>query len=108
MIKSKLKRRLRKKFHLGEFHAFGFEISVYFKNGTDEIQFDKFWYEFIQEIEKNGLICGGGGDFKVWKVFVTSEKKFASPTNIEKESIRIWLENCFEVESFKFGELKDA
>jgi len=108
MIKLKLKRRLRKKLHLGEFQQFGFEVSVNFKKGTGEIQFDKFWHDFISEIEKNGLVCGGGGDYNSWQVFVTSERKFDSPTSRDKERIRIWLENCFEVENCKVGELLDA
>jgi len=104
MVKSKLKRRLRKKFHLGEFQEFGFDVSVNFKKGNGEIQFDKFWNAFIGEIEKNGLVCGGGGDYNGWQVFVTSERKFASPTSSDKERIRIWLESCFEVENCKVGE----
>ena len=75
MTKSKLKRRLRKKFHLGEFQQFGFEVSVNFKKGTGEIQFDKFWHDFIGEIEKKELVCGGGGDYNSWQVFVTSDKE---------------------------------
>lgn len=108
MIKSKLKRRLRKKFHLGEFQEFGFEVSVYFKKGTGEIQFDKFCHDFVGEIERNGLVCGGGGDYNGWQIFVTSERKFASPTSGDKESIRSWLENYSEVENCEVGDFLDA
>lgn len=108
VIKSKLKRRLRKKYHLGEFQEFGFEVIVNFKKGTGEIQFDKFWNEFIDEIEKNKLMCGGGGDYNSWQVFLTSEKKFTSPTISDKEIIKVFLENYLDVKSFEIGELKDA
>lgn len=108
MIRSKLKRRLRKKYHLGEFQEFGFEVIVNFKKETDEIQFDKFWNEFIDEIEKNKLLCGGGGDYNSWQVFVTSERKFASPTTSDKERIKVFLENCLEIKSFQVGESIDA
>ncbi|MDQ3179688.1 MAG: YggL family protein, partial [Acidobacteriota bacterium] len=40
MIKSKLKRRLRKKFHVGEFQELGFEILVDLKSDLPEIEFD--------------------------------------------------------------------
>lgn len=108
MIKSKLKRRLRKKFHLGEFQEFGFEISVNFKKGIDEIQFNKFWHDIIGEIENAGFLCGGSGDYNRWQVFVTSKKKFTSPTNEEQKKIRIWFENRWEVKDCKIGELLDA
>jgi uncharacterized protein YggL (DUF469 family) len=108
MIKSKLKRRLCKKFHSGEFQEFGFEVFVNFKKGTDENQFDKFWHYFISEIEKNGLVCGGGGDYNCWQAVITSERKFASPTSNDKERIRIWLENCSEVVNYKIGEFLDS
>ncbi len=106
--KSKLKKRLRKKFHLSEFQEFGFEVLINFKKGMDEVQFDKFWHGFIGEIEHHGLVCGGGGDYNTWQVFVTSERKFASPTISDKESIRSWLENYSEVENYEVGDLLDA
>lgn len=108
MIKSKLKKRIRKKFHLGEFKELGFEVSVNFKKELGDEQFDKFWNGFINEIEENNLMCGGGGDYKIWKVFVTSRKKFVSPTINEVEHIKIWLENCIEVKSFEIGDFSDA
>ncbi len=106
--KSKLKKRLRKKFHLGEFQEFGFKVSVNFKKETNEFQFDKFWHEFIDEIESHELICGGGDNCKTWEVFVTSNKKFDSPTNEKRMAIQKWLENYSEIEDFKIGESEDA
>ena len=108
MIKSKLKRRLRKKNHLGEFQELGFEISVNFKKNTDETEFDKFLSEFIDEIENKDWQFGGGGNSKTWQGFVASERKFASPANEDKEKIKIWLENRSEVERCKVGEFLDA
>jgi len=108
MIKSKLKRRLRKKFHLGEFQQFGFEVSVNFKKGLSEVRFDKFWNDFIDEIESNNLLFGGGGDNKTWQGIVTSQKRFASPSVDEKRNISIWLENRSEVENCKAGEFLDS
>ena len=108
MIKSKLKRKLRKKFHLGEFQQFEFEVLVNFKKRTGEIQFKKFYTEFIDKIENNNLQFGGGGDTKTVQGFVSSEKRFASPSADEKEKFSVWLENRREVEDCKVGELKDA
>jgi hypothetical protein len=108
MTKSKLKRRLRKKFHLGEFQQFGFEVLVNFKEGTDDIQFDKFWHDFIAEIENNRLMCGGGGDYNSWQVFVTSQRKYASPTTEKRDKIKIWLEKRDEVINYIVGNFPDA
>ncbi len=108
MQKSKLKKRLRKKYHLNEFQKLGFEVLVNFKKEMDETRFDRFRHRFIGEIESHGLVCGGGGDYNVWQAFVTSAKKFESPKNIEKEKIKTWLQNHSGIESFNVGEFKDA
>ena len=108
MIKSKLKRRLRKKYHFGEFQEFGFEIFTEFIANLSEEDFDEFVDDFIDEIEGHKLFFGGGGDSKKWEGFVTSGKKHDSPTIEQKEAIRKWLENRSDVEYAKTGELKDA
>lgn len=108
IVKSKLKKRLRKKFHRGEFNEFGFEISVDFQEDVDEIQFDLFLDDFISEIERNNLLFGGGGNDKVWQGFVTSDKKFSSPTGKDKLIIRSFLEKRPEVKQIEIGEFLDA
>jgi hypothetical protein len=108
MIKSKLKRRLRKKFHLGEFQEFGFEILMDFRKEITETEFDKFYDKFIEEIENHNFQFGGGGDSKTVHGFVTYEKRFSLPNTDEKEKIRIWVENRFEVEDCRVGDFIDA
>ncbi len=107
MKKSKLKRRLRKKFHLGEFQEFGFEIFVKFKSDLNENEFDKFLDVFIDLIEENKLLFSGGGK-ENWEGFVTSASKFASPTDIDREKIKLWLEKREEVVGYNIGEFLDA
>ncbi len=108
MIKSKLKRRLRKKNHLGEFQELGFEIFVNLEKDFDKFEFDKFTDDFIDEIEKNNLQFGGSGTEYTWQGFVTSARKFASPTDDDKEKIRVWLENRSEVEHCRIEGFLDA
>lgn len=108
MIKSKLKRRLRKKFHVSEFRELGFEIFANLKFDLSEIEFDKFYDEFIDVIEENKLLFGGGGGLKDVKGFITSPKKFASPTIEDREKIKIWLEKREEVIDCKVGDFLDA
>lgn len=107
MIKSKLKRRLRKKFHVGEFQESGFEVFVNLKPDLSEIEFDKFYDEFIDVIEENKLLFGGGG-WKTLQGFVTSAKKFASPIVEDREKIKIWLEKRQEVIDCTVGNFLDA
>lgn len=105
--KSKLKRRLRKKYHLGEFQELGFEIFTELKPDLSEKDFDKFWFDFIEEIERNKLSFGGGGR-ENWEGFVSSSIKYASPTEEQRESLKNWLENRPETQNVRIDELKDA
>lgn len=107
MKHSKLKRRLRKKFHIGEFQELGFEIYVESKSNLSETDFDKFYDEFIEKIEENKLSFGGGGP-KVWQGFVTSPIKHQSPTDQQRENIKNFLESLPDIAKCEVGKLKDA
>jgi uncharacterized protein YggL (DUF469 family) len=108
MIKSKLKRRLRKKFHVGEFQELGFDVFVNLKSYLGETEFDTFYDEFIGVIEENKLSFGGGGGLEDVKGFVCSPEKFASPTIEDREQIKIWLERREEVADYKLGDFVDG
>lgn len=107
MIKSKLKRRLRKKFHVGEFQELGFEIIANLKSDLTEMESDKFYDEFIEFIEKNKLLFGGGGGLEDLKGFIISAKRFSSPTIEDREEIKNLLEKCEEVIEYKVFDLQD-
>lgn len=109
MKRSKLKRKLRKKNHVGEFQELGFEIKVRLKEGLTETEFDTFTHYFILEaIEKTQLMFGGGGDSIKWEGYASSAKKYNSPTNDQKEKVRNWLEKREEVAEFHIGDFRDA
>ncbi len=107
MIKFKLKRRLRKKFHVGEFQELGFEIFANLKSDLSEMEFDKFYDEFIDVIEENKLLFGGGGGLQDLKGFITSAKKNASPTVENREQIKIWFGKRDKVIDYRFGDFVD-
>lgn len=108
MKRSKLKRRLRKKFHIGEFQELGFEVTIKFNLNFTETDFDRFWQKFIGKIEEDKLECGGGGNHKVWQVFVTSSKKYQSPTNEQRVNIINYLESHPDIAKCEVGDFKDA
>ncbi|HEX8248068.1 MAG TPA: 50S ribosome-binding protein YggL [Pyrinomonadaceae bacterium] len=108
MKKSKLKRRLRKKFHVGEYQQFGFEIFVSFEPHFNQTAFDEFVDNFIDLVEANKLLFGGGGDEKSWEGYITSAKKFASPTENDRQTIKVWLENRPEILETKIEDFCDA
>lgn len=107
MIKSKLKRRLRKKYHVGEFREFGFEVFTKLKSDISQEEFEKFVDDFIDEIEANKLLFGGGGR-ETWEGFVSAAKRFSSPTEEQRNKIEQWLKNHAEVEAVKMGDYRDA
>ena len=108
MKHSKLKRRLRKKLRIAEFQELGFEISVEFKSNLSKTDFDKFLDEFIEEIEENKLLFGGGGNEEVWAGFVTSSKNYQSPTDEQRKKIKSWLESRPEIAKCEVGNFTDA
>ncbi len=108
MKKSKLKRRLRKKYHVGEFQEFGFEIFVTFRLNLSETDSDQLYDEFIVEIEANKLLFGGGGGLGSMQGFVTASKNYQSPNIEQREKIKNWLENHREIAGCKVGNFKDA
>lgn len=108
MKRSKLKRRLRKKFYVGEFQELGFEVLVKFSTDFNETDFDKFLDEFIDKVEENKLLFGGGGNTGSWEGFVNSSKKYQSPTNAQREQIKCWLEKHHKISECEVGNFKDA
>ena len=59
---SDMRRRLRKKKHVGEFRQMGFSVECRLRPGLSPQEFDQFTDEFIQHaVEAHGLLFGGGG-----------------------------------------------
>ncbi|HLM00967.1 MAG TPA: 50S ribosome-binding protein YggL [Pyrinomonadaceae bacterium] len=108
MKKSRLKRRLRKKFHVGEYQEFGFEVFVTLKPQLTEAAFDEFLSDFIDLVEANKLLFSGGGKEESWGGFITSAKKFASPAENDRQTTKGWLENRPGISETKVGEFQDA
>lgn len=96
-----MKKRLRKKKHLGEFTEWGRQLVILrnLKNG-----FDEFLDAFIEEaIELNGCYCGGGGKENKLDVVVELGRRSDDP-DARLKRITAWLDARSDVESWKVGE----
>ncbi len=101
-----MKKRLRKKRRFGEFQEFGFEVAFQLPSTLNGAQVFAFGDEFFDEVEAQGLLCGGACGHR-WDVFVTKEGR-GSATEEDREHLRRWLEGKSLVSDVRIGELVDA
>ena len=103
-----MKKRLRKKLHVGEFQEFGFNLTIKFTEENTNEALDAFVESFLDEvIDPNGLDFGGGGDRFDFAGFVVLATR-GSVTDEHRALANAWLEKRDEVVSFEVGELVDA
>ncbi|RLD61709.1 MAG: hypothetical protein DRJ05_02015 [Bacteroidetes bacterium] len=103
-----MKKRIRKKLHLGEFQEFGFEISFNLIPNLSDKQLDAFFDEFIMDaVEKNSLFFGGGGNKQEWEGFLALNRR-GSATEGHRANISKWLASNPKVVDFEVGKLIDA
>ena len=96
-----MKKRLRKKKHLGEFTEWGRQIVV-LRNKKDS--FDKFLDAFVEEaIEANGCYCAGGGNEDMLSMVLDLGRRSDDP-DAKLERIIEWLETRTDVERWKIGD----
>lgn len=103
-----MKKRLRKKLHLGEFQEFGFTLNIKFTEENTNEALDTFVESFLDEvIDPNALDFGGGGDRFDFAGFVVLAAR-GSVTEEQRALTVAWLEKREDVTSFEVGELVDA
>ena len=105
-LKNKSK-RLRKKLFLGEFKVLGFEFSCKI-DGNDETGFDAFFDTLIEFIESKELIIGGGGTQDKFEGFITSNVRYQSTTEDERQAVQEWLQAQNNISETSVGNLTDA
>jgi uncharacterized protein YggL (DUF469 family) len=100
-----MKKRFRKKKHLGEYKVFGISIAIRLRSKTI---YDDFHHAFIlQAIEKNGCWFGGGGFEDKMEGFIELGSIRNDP-HAKRKSIIQWLESRNDVAKFHVGEITDA
>jgi uncharacterized protein YggL (DUF469 family) len=103
-----MKKRLRKKLRKGEFAEFGFEITINFSENAKETNFDEWFDKFIDEIEKNNLTFGGGGDFNNFSGYIVSNKRRKSATDDDRIIIQSWINKQNNINEFIIKELTNS
>jgi uncharacterized protein len=99
-----MKKRLRKKRHLGEFIEWGVPIAIMRTHKND---FDSFLDDFIEQaIERNGLYFGGGGKEDNLDGIIELGKTSDNPEERLKK-IPEWLASRKDIESYIIGEMLD-
>lgn len=99
-------KRLRKKLHKGEFKELGVQLNLTLHAHLTESDLDKWWDEFIPEVERIGLSVGGGGHYE-HEYGVCSASKRGSVTLAQQGGLRQWLAECSMVERFEISESFD-
>lgn len=102
-----MKKRLRKKKHLGEFREYGVQICIVFHNQKDGwVADDWVSYRFVEFLESLNLCIGGGENEKRFMGFISRNR--GSVTIDETYKISEWLKNNPEVKTYAIGPLVDA
>jgi uncharacterized protein YggL (DUF469 family) len=99
-----MKKRLRKKKHVGEFAVFGVPVTISLVDGTD---FDSFLDAFLEDaIEANGCYFGGGGRKDILSGIIELGRKIDLPEERLKK-ISHWFDTNSDVANYLLGEIKD-
>lgn len=103
-----MRKRLRKKRHLGEFQEFGFTVSWKMKSNLNDEEYNQFWDRFIKEaIEANGLSFGGGIGPDEGEGFVANMGG-GSATDEHRAIVQEWLTQDPDVAECRVEPLRDA
>jgi uncharacterized protein len=101
-----MKKRLRKKLHMGEFAVFGVSLRASLTLGLTDDGFDAFLDAFLAEaIEANGLwFCGGGSPATGWNGVIDPGKSVRGIPAAALDAVRSWMEKRTEVDSVGISE----
>ena len=104
-----MKKRLRKKKHVGEFKEFGFMAGFRFSCHLTESARNGLLNRFIEDaIEKNGLQFGGGGGGNEWSGFVALNKSRGSTLEKHRQAVAHWFQQETEIKEYYLTDMIDA
>jgi len=95
-----MKKRLRRKKHIGEFAEFGRQLII---TRNKKQGFDEFLDAFIEDaIEANGCFCGGGGCDDKLDVVIELARRSHDP-DARLKRIIYWVESRSDVKGYQVG-----
>lgn len=103
-----MKKRLRKKYRVGEFRELCFEFTFDYKGDVESPECEAFLRQFVDEcidangLETNGLLTEQGCSLVAYAADPTQT------TEAQRQAVKSWLEAREEIEIKSFGELVDA
>jgi uncharacterized protein YggL (DUF469 family) len=104
-----MKKRLRKKFRVGEFQEFGFavELELAGKGMGDAVP--ELVDRFLGEVVEAGRLCAaGGGQGTRWNFFICSTARRGSVDERQRQQVAEWLAAAPGLASHQVGPLVDA
>lgn len=103
-----MKKRLRKKYRVGEFRELCFDFTFDYKGDIDSPDCESFLHAFVNEcIEANGLNCEGVMTDNGCNITARAEDATQTAEK-QRQAVKSWLESRQDVEIKSFGELADA
>jgi len=102
-----LRKRLRKKKHIGEFQELGFQVEWRWSQPLDVDAFEQFWERFLALIEAKGLTFGGGSDAEHGSGFICSARP-GSAEEQDRSEVKAWLLEQPHIAQVDVGPLEDA
>ena len=107
MTQPKMNRRLRKKLYLGEFAVIGFEFSCSIDD-MDETKVNDFFSDLLSFLESNNMLFSGGGTKDNFGGYITSQLRYGSLTDTDRETLKTWLSSVTGVSDILLEDLSDA
>lgn len=101
-----MKKRIRKKRRLGEFREDCFELTFAVAPNLSDVAREEFYDDFIEMIESNDLLCGGGCN-DVYDLVIEASGR-GSATEEHRQIIKAWLAARKVVSGIVVGDLQDA
>lgn len=107
-IMATMKKRLRKKYRVGEFRELCFEFTFDYKGDIESPECEQFLHSFVNDcIEANGLNCEGNMTNEGCNITARAEDA-TQTSDAQRQAVKAWLEGREDVELKSFGELVDA
>ncbi len=102
-----MKKRLRKKYRVGEFRELSFSFSFEYKGDVNSDACEAFLNELVVDcIESNGMNCDGFMTEDGCRLVIVAQ----DPTKTSEEhraAVKAWLDARTDVEVSQFSELED-